>query len=137
MTFPKSLLHRLAIVSFRTSYSMIHLQSLNKNMYMSHSLKCFERHDVPLNLFSSRVPMTCDAKTRLYQYMGVTNPYDGCGLVMSHVMPLHITNIEILQFHDFSMVSLHFFCKINIMYSVAINLKLKLMLVCPVKCQNS
>ena len=66
-----------------------------KQKYTSHSLKCFERRDVPLNLFSSRVPMMCDAKTRLYQYMGVTNPCDGRGLVMSHVTPLHITNIEI------------------------------------------
>ena len=35
---------------------------------MSHSSKCFGRHDVPLNLFSSRVPVMCDMKTRSYQY---------------------------------------------------------------------
>ena len=34
------------------------------------------------------------------------------------------------------MVSLHFFCTMDIMYCVAINLKLKLMFISPVKCQK-
>ena len=34
------------------------------------------------------------------------------------------------------MVSLHFFCTMDIMYCVAINLKLKLMFICPVNCQE-
>ena len=35
---------------------------------MSHSSKCSGGRDVLLDLFSSRVPVTCDAKTRSYQY---------------------------------------------------------------------
>ena len=39
---------------------------------MSHSLKCSRGCDILLDLFSSRVLMTCDMKTRLYQYSKVT-----------------------------------------------------------------
>ena len=35
---------------------------------MSHSSKCSGERDVHLDLFSSRVPVTCDVKTRSYQY---------------------------------------------------------------------
>ena len=47
------------------------LENFEKKTYkkhMSHSSKCSGGRDVLLDLFSSRVPVTCDAKTRSYQY---------------------------------------------------------------------
>ena len=41
--------------------------------------------------------------------VGVNNPCDVHGLVMSHVTPLYVTKVETLKFHEFLMVSLHFF----------------------------
>jgi len=48
---------------------------------MSHSSKCSGGRDVLLDLFSSRVPVTCDAKTRSYQYSNLTGV--GKALVVS------------------------------------------------------
>ena len=53
--------------------------------------------------------------------MGVNNPCDSHGPVMSRVTPLYVTKVETLKFHEFLMVSLHFFGTIDIMYYVAIN----------------
>ena len=48
---------------------------------MSHSSKCSGGHDVLLDLFSLRVPVMCDAKTRSYQYssMHIAVTHNICG----------------------------------------------------------
>jgi hypothetical protein len=52
------------------------LENFEKKTYkkhMSHSSKGSGRRDGLLNLFFSRVPVTCDMKTRSYQY-SITSP---------------------------------------------------------------
>jgi hypothetical protein len=65
---------------------------------------------------SSRPSIPFELKKLVWVYwegnlvVGVTNPCDGRGPVVSRVTPLYITNVD-----EFSMVSLHFFCTMNIM----------------------